>query len=43
VDAQKKAWEKANPPSVEMKFIKSEFLMNNPKFTSMKQIKAEEK
>jgi len=42
INDQKRKWEKANPSAVEMQYIKSEFLIENPKFTSIKQRKEEE-
>ena len=43
ISEQKKRWEEANPASIEMPFIKSEFLVDNPKYTSIHQKKADEK
>jgi len=40
---QKLNWEKSNPASVEMKFIHSEYLIDNPKYTSINQKKEDEK
>jgi len=37
-----KAWERANPPAVEMKQPASEFLIDNPKYTSLTQRKDEQ-
>ncbi len=43
IDLQKLNWEKSNPASVEMKFIHSEYLIDNPKYTSINQKKEDEK
>ena len=43
INEQKKRWEAANPAAIEMPFIKSEFLVDKPKFTSINQRKEEEK
>ena len=42
INEQKKRWEVANPPSIEVQFIKSEFLKENPKYQSINQRREEE-
>lgn len=43
IHEQKRKWESANPAAIEMPYVKSEFLIEQPKYTSINQRKEEER